>query len=329
LLGAVITMCARALAQFFYGLHRPMIVLIAAIAGNLTNLLGNWLLIFGNEALGVPALGVKGAAIATVIGTSVELAIPLCLFLGPKLNAELGTRAAWRPSATRLRELFKAGWAPALMHGNEMICWSIFMSGLVGGFGTNHNTASWIALRYMHMSFMPVVGISFAITAMVGKAMGAGDPALAQRRAWLGVKVAMVYMAFCAVAFALLREPLVELLIDDQISPADRAEVLRIGAWIMVVAACFQLFDALGIALVGALRGAGDTVVPGVVTMIFAWTLIVGGGLLMVHAFPQLGAVGPWISAAVYIIVFGLWAGHRFYRGKWKTIKLIKPTPAH
>jgi len=329
LYGAVITMCARTLSQFFYGLHRPRVVLVAAIAGNLTNLVANYLLIYGSEPLGVPKLGVQGAAIATVIGTAVELVIPLCLFLGPRLNAELGTRGAWRPSVVRLKELFKAGWAPALMHGNEMICWALFMSGLVGSFGINHNAASWIVLRYMHMSFMPAVGISFAITAMVGKAMGAGDPELAARRAWLGVKLAMGYMACCALVMAVFREPLVGLLIDERTDPATTAEIVRIGSWIMVVAACFQLFDALGISLVGALRGAGDTVVPGVVTMILAWTLIIGLGLVMVHALPGLGAVGPWIAAAVYIIVFGLWAGYRFWRGAWKKIKLVQTGDAH
>lgn len=324
LCGAFVTMCSRSLAQFFYGLHRPWIVLIAAIAGNLTNLSLNYLFIYGDETLGVPAMGVKGAAIATVIGTGVELLIPLCLFLGPKLNAELGTRGAWRFSAARVKDLFKTGWAPALMHGNEMVCWSIFMSSLVGSFGTNHNAASWIVLRYMHMSFMPAVGISFAITAMVGKAMGAGDPELAARRAWLGVKVAMVYMSCCALVIAVFREPLVGLLIDEGVDPASRAEILRIGSWIMIVAACFQLFDALGISLVGAMRGAGDTVVPGVVTMILAWTLIIGLGVFMVTRYPGLGAVGPWIAAAVYIIVFGLWAGHRFWQGKWKKIRLVE-----
>jgi MATE family multidrug resistance protein len=100
-------------------------------------------------------------------------------------------------------------------------------------------------------------------------------------------------------------------------------EILRIGSTIMIVAACFQVFDALGISLVGALRGAGDTVVPGVVTMILSWTLIIGLGITIMRVAPGLGAIGPWIAAAVYIIVFGIWAGGRFWRGKWKSIRLI------
>lgn len=323
LYGSFLTLAARALAQYFYGLHRPWIVLLAALAGNITNIACNYLLIFGNERLGIPALGVPGAALGTVIGAFVELLIPAVLFLSGPFNREFGTRSAWRFSRAHAAGLFKTGWSPALMYGNEMICWAIFMSALVGSFGVNHNAASWITLRYMHTSFMPAVGISFAITAVVGKAMGAGRPDLAAQRAWTGVKLAMVYMSFCAILMAVFREQAVGLFIQQGTNPADVVEILRIGSTIMIVAACFQVFDALGISLVGALRGAGDTVVPGVVTMVLSWTLIIGLGITIMRVAPGLGAIGPWIAAAVYIIVFGIWAGGRFWRGKWKSIRLI------
>jgi MATE family multidrug resistance protein len=321
--GAFITLANKVFSQYFYGLHRPRVVFLAALAGNVTNLGLNYLFIYGRPEIGIPAMGVQGAAIATVIGTGVELLIPLALFLSPRLHAELGTRTAWRLDLRKIKDLLRTGWAPALMHGNEMVCWAIFMSALVGSFGTLHNSASWIVLRYMHTSFMPAVGISFAITAVVGKAIGAGRHDIAQQRAWLGVKVAMIYMTACALAMAIFREPLVGLFLPKGTSPADAAEIVRIGSGIMIVAACFQLFDAMGISLIGALRGAGDTVVPGVVTMVLAWTLIIGLGMLIVHVAPGLGAVGPWIAAAVYISVFGLWAAHRWWRGRWKSIKLI------
>jgi multidrug resistance protein, MATE family len=351
--GAFFLLAARAISHFFYGLHRPTIVLIAAVAGNLTNIFGNWLLIYGNW--GFPQLGVMGAAIATVIGTMVELAIPLVVFLSSSMHARYATRTPWRFSWPHLKDLFKTGWAPALMFGNEMICWAIFMSALVGRFGPDQNAASWIALRYMHMSFMPAVGMSIAIAAMVGKCMGAKRPDLAAKRAWLGIYVAMAYMTLCAIAMIVFREPLVGYFLQDAIKSvtdlsaidatqatqaaelaaqqaASRDVVMTVGMQLMILAALFQTFDGLGIAVLGALRGAGDTLVPGIVTMILTWTCIIGVGYSIMHFAPQLGALGPWLGAAVYIIALGIFLLTRFLSGKWKSIDLLKQsatTAAH
>lgn len=355
-LGAFLTMATRSIAQYFYGMHRPMIVLLAALAGNLTNVFFNTLFIFGEAgatpgmrniagawaepavgavcdaaaavagALRIPALGVHGAAWGTLVGSAVELAIPLLVFVGPRFNRKFATRAAWRPSLPHLRDIARLGWAPALMFGNEIACWSIFVVALVGGFGTDHNAAGWIALRFMHLSFMPAVGISNAVTALVGKCMGMKRPDLAARRAHLGLAVTMVYMGLCALAFVLFAGPMFHLFMDEGMPPEQHAAILKIGMQVMVVAAIFQLFDAMGITMIGALRGAGDTVWPGVVTIILSWTFIVGLGGLLAWSRPDLGSLGPWIGAGTYIVVLGLFLITRFLRGRWKTIDLLART---
>ncbi|MBC7834189.1 MAG: MATE family efflux transporter [Phycisphaerales bacterium] len=342
--GAFFTIATRGLAQYFYGIHRPSVVMIAAIVGNLTNMAFNAVLIYGPTppeslplrgvagsiatSLGIPALGVKGAAIATVIGTAVELLIPLAVFLGPTYNRLYKTRAAWRPSLGIFRDIIKIGWPGALMFGSEMICWWYFTVRLVGSFGTDHTFASWIALRYMHMSFMPAVGISFAVTAMVGKAIGMKRPDVARKRALLGMAVTMGYMGVCALAFVVFRHDLIEFFIThDPARPRSELEITRIieiGSGIMIIAAVFQVFDAMGITMVGALRGAGDTVWPGVMTVVFSWGLIVGGGHVIVAVAPDLGAIGPWLGAAAYIIAFGSTLAWRFSRGKWREVKLLE-----
>ncbi len=122
-----------------------------------------------------------GAAVGTVIGTAVEFAIPMAVFLSPAVNRRYRTRAAWRPSPAHLKDLLRIGWPGGLMFGNEMICWGIFMVYLVGMFGPEHSTAGWIAHQWMALSFMPAVGISVATTAIVAEiAVGAGVP----RAAW-------------------------------------------------------------------------------------------------------------------------------------------------
>lgn len=323
--GSILTMATRCVAQFFYGMHRPSVVLVAGVVANVINFALNYALIFGHW--GMPRLGVAGSAIGTVIATAVELAIPMAIFLGPEFNTLAGTRRAWRPSRRRLAEIFRIGWSPGLMFGNEMICWFFFMVYLVGGFGTYHSTAGWIAHRWMSLSFMPAVGISVAVTAMVGKCIGMGRRDLAARRAWAGLALTLAYMGLCGLAFLLFRRPMIGLFIESDTAPEIADEVVRLGSMFLIATAAFQIFDAVAMTMSGALRGAGDTVWVGVVTLILSWTVIVGGGEFMVRFFPGLQSVGPWIAAAAYITLLSLAILGRFLGGKWKEIELVQ-TPA-
>jgi multidrug resistance protein, MATE family len=307
-------------------MHRPSVVLVAGVVANAVNFVLNYALIFG--LWGLPRMGVAGSALGTVIATAVELAIPMAVFLGPKLNSLCGTRRAWRPSRRHLADIFRIGWPPGLMFGNEMICWFFFMVYLVGGFGTYHSTAGWIAHRWMSLSFMPAVGISVAVTAMVGKCIGMGRRDLAAKRAWAGLALTLAYMGLCGLAFIVFRRPMIALFIEERTAPEIAGEVVRLGSMFLVATAAFQLFDAVAMTMSGALRGAGDTVWVGIVTLFLSWGVIVGGGEFMVHVFPGLQSVGPWIAAATYIILLSLAVLGRFLSGKWKEIELVGPSGA-
>lgn len=319
--GAFFSMGARGITQFFFGLHRPKVVLVSGVTGNLVNFGVNYLLIFGNW--GFPALGLQGAAIGTVAGTAVEMGIPVAVFLSARYNIQYATRGAWRPDWAKMRDIWRIGWPGAAMFGNEMLCWSIFMVYLVGGFGPAHATAGWIAHQYMMISFMPAIGISVAMTAIVGRYMGMGRPDLAAHRSWLGLKLAMGYMALCAIGFVVLREPLVGFFLQRDTNPEDARILVTMGSRFMIVVATFQLCDAVAMTLSGALRGAGDTVWVGVVTLVLSWALIVGGGVLIVRLFPGLESLGPWLAAAAYIACLSLAVLGRFMSGQWKAMRLV------
>ncbi|MHC5022290.1 MAG: MATE family efflux transporter [Planctomycetota bacterium] len=333
LAGAILTLAGRSMHHYFFGLHRPKIITLSAIVGNLTNVVANYVLIFGEGGIpalglpgvpGMPAMGLYGAAWGTVIGTAVEVCIPMAIFLGPRMNRELATRRAWRPRLAPMRDLTRIGWPAAVQYGNELICWSLFMTVLVGEFGEDHMTAGWIALGYMHLSFMPAVGFSVAVTSIVGKYIGAGEPDTAVARARLGLLLAVGYMTVCAVLFFVLRRPLIAAFVGGpEVTAEQSARIIEIGAKLLICAAVFQTVDAFGIIYTGALRGAGDTVWPGVVTMIYSWAFIVGAGWLMIWYFPQLESIGPWIAASLYIILFGITMCIRFERGRWRSIRLL------
>jgi MATE family multidrug resistance protein len=320
--GAVLTLATRCLSQYFFGMHRAGIVMVASVIANAFNIVASYALIFGRW--GMPQMGVAGSALGTVLATVVEFAIPLAVFLGREFHGRYGTRHAWRFSWARSREILSLGWPGGAMFGNEMICWGIFMVYLVSGFGREHATAGWIAHQYMSLSFMPAVGVSVACTALVGRYQGMRRPDLAASRAWLCVRLAVGYMTLCGVLFVVFREPMVRLFIPAD-SPPEAAETLvRLGSKFMIATAAFQMFDATAMVLSGALRGAGDTVMPGVATIVASWVILAGGGAAMVMLVPRLESLGPWIAAGTYIFVLCVILLVRFLGGRWKGIRLVE-----
>jgi MATE family multidrug resistance protein len=364
-MGAFFVLAARGIAHFFYGLHKPSVIMVSALAANVVNVFLNALLIYGADgppawvpfgpsiqafaqAVGLEGLGVAGAAIGTVVGSAFELAIPVAVFLSPRMNRKYQTRAAWRPSMAHFRDVLRLGWPAGLMFVNEMLCWAYLMAYMLPAGGaaragladlppeqlqaavesakTTANSAGWIALRYMHLSFMPAVGMSIAVTAIVGKCMGMGRPDLAAKRAWLGMGMTVGYMGLCALAFVLFRERLVDVFVAEDLKASDpeaAASLIRVGATVMIAAAVFQIFDACAITTSAALRGAGDTIWPGVVTVITSWGCIVGVGHALLAWAPGLGSLGPWIGASAYIMLLGVLFLSRFIAGRWKTIDVL------
>ena len=346
-LGCVFVLVGRALSQYFFGMHRASVVMLSVLLANVVNVALNALLIYGTDgppamfplapafaslanALGIEPMGLAGAAWGTVVGSAFECLIPLAVFLSPAYARRFDTRKAWRPRLAHFRDLARLGWPSGLMTLNEMFCWAYLMIVLLTAAGAAagdppelHTSVGWSALRYMQLSFMPVIGLSFAVTAVVGKCMGMRRPDLAARRVWIALAIAMAYMGACGLAFVLLRHKLIGSFFPEGLDPATAQRMLQIGGYVMVAAAVFQVFDAVAITTAGALRGAGDTVWPGIITVLSSWVGLVGIGHLMILTAPGLGAAGPWIGASSYIFLLSVFLGWRFLRGKWKHIDLL------
>ena len=326
------TMSSRVLEQFFFGIHRPKIVLASSLIANGLNIIANYLLIFGK--FGFPAMGLKGAAIGSIFAWIVQFLLLLALFLSTRMHHKFGTRFI---KALRIRyciELVKLGWPAGVQLSSDIFCWTLFTGAFVGKyFGQTHLTASVAVHRYMGLSFMPAVGIGIATTALVGRYIGEGRPDLARNRVHTALKIGMIYMGLCGLAFFIFRQPMITFITNvapktgaNAIDPAEVAEIIRIGSIILIMAAVFQLFDAVGIVYIGALRGAGDTLWPMVVTMITSWIVIIGGGFAAVYLLPQLESIGPWLAGSLYVILLAFAMAWRFECGPWRKIDLLGKT---
>ncbi|MCH8251471.1 MAG: MATE family efflux transporter [Planctomycetes bacterium] len=315
MLSAGPSMAAFGLGNFFIGIHRPMVTMWSAIEANCVNVVVSAVLIFG--VIGEP-MGIAGAAWGTLVAVSYRTVRLLLSMNSASMDATYGSRSTWRPSVARLRNLLRTGIPTAVQWFSEVIVWAIFVNVLIGKtFGTDHLIATSTAWQYMRIAFMPTIGLGMALTSLVGKAIGAEIPHEAIRLTRLSVGITLVYMCSLSIVYAVWGSELIGLF-------NDKPEIMRIGAQIMMCAAVFQLFDALGINYSSALRGAGDTFVPLVFFVISTWLIIIGGGFVAVSFFPEYGSLGPWIAAAGFISISGSFLWWRWHRRAWMKINIFK-----
>lgn len=316
-LGGPMKLAAVAISQFLLGLHRPGIVFVGTLFGVVANVFFNWLLIYGNW--GFPTMGVAGAAWGTNAAVAAELMVMAVFVMRPGF-ARLFNTYDWVVRRDMMARLLKVG----LPAGFQLICdifaWNVFMNVIVAGFGTAALSANSFAFTYMHVCFMPAIGVGAAVTAMVGKYIGMGRHDLAERRAHLGFFVCAAYMVTAGVTLFIFRERLIGIFSNDP-------EIIRIGGRLMLFVALYQIFDAMFVIYVGALRGAGDTLVPAAVQAVLVWTIVVGGGAVVVKYLPEYGVSGPWTLATVFGALLGFFLLLRFKRGAWKNIRLHDDGP--
>lgn len=313
-----IKLASTAIGQFLLAINRPWVVLMAAVLGVAANAGTNYFLIFGHA--GFPTMGVAGAAWGTNVGVTVELFTLLSVARAPAIRAKFNTldpALRWH----QMKTLLSIGVSSGVQLVADVFAWGIFSLVVMGQFGEKAMSANIFLFRYISVSFMPAYGVSIAVTALVGRYIGAGRPDLAQKRAHLGFAVTAVYMMTCGLIYILARNQLMGLFTKDP-------EVLRIGAILLIFGGVYQLFDAMYILYNGALRGAGDTFVPAVVTAVLCWSIAVLGGYATAKLRPQWGPAGPWTVASIYGLILGIFMLVRFQRGKWKSINLDSNAPA-
>ena len=354
------TIPARAMEYFFIGIHRPKVIVVAAITANGVNILANYALIFGR--LGMPAMGLKGAAIGSCFSWALQFLILSSVFLSHRYHAVYGTRS-WRMSLKHLyMRVVRYGVPAGARLCNAMLCWSIFAYKIIGGLGPAYLAGNSAVMRYGLIAILPPVGVGIAITALVGRYVGAQRQDLARRRTHVAMTLCLIYMLTLSGAMVIFRKPLIRVFVKADValiaassgdvkpgidlapaadpappatitptaaglSAADHADpddIIAIGAWLLVYVAVFQLFDMTSIIYTGALRGAGDTFVPMILAIVFAWAFEVAGSYLMAAFLPEWGAFGPYVAATGYMICLAGVLIWRFESGVWKKNDIFK-----
>ena len=302
-------------SQFFMGIHRPIVTMYAAVASQVVNVAANYVLIFGK--FGFPAMGIAGAGWGTFIGIAVGAGIRMGMFLSGDINATFKSRRTMNVDLSKMRDLLRVGFPAGFGFMVNMAFWGIILFGLVGRFGKEALAATSAVFACISVSFMPIVGLGTALTAAVGRSIGKGRKDLAIRQTSVCLRVALIYMGLVGLCFFAFRNDLMAFWSSDD-------KVISIGINIFILAAIFQVFDAVLLTYGDALRGAGDTLWLAAIEASGAAVIMGLGGFCMLKFFPELGPLGPWIAATVKIVAVALANRWRFKSNRWMQIDLFK-----
>jgi len=288
-----------AFRRYLQGMNLVKPVAYALVAANIANVVGNWLLIYGN--LGFPALGVVGSGWSTCFARVLMAGILLSYIVVYERRNRWGlTRVALRPDFTRIRRLLGLG-LPAAMH----ICLEIGVFGtataLAGTLGAVALAGHQIALQTASLTFMVPLGIASAAAVRVGQALGRRDPEGAARAGWTAIALGAGFMTLSGLVLLAVPRPIVRLYTHDP-------SVVAVGGFLLVMAAFFQLFDGIQGVTIGALRGAGDTRSAMLAHLVADW--IIGLPVGWFFCF-RLGwnVAGLWVGLSLAMILAGILLG--------------------
>jgi putative MATE family efflux protein len=267
------------------------------------------ILIFGFGP--VPAMGVEGAAIATVIGRGVGVAMQLWILLrgSPHIRlaaTQLGLEAAalWHIVRTSL-----GGIGQMIV---AMTAW-IFLMRILAAVGSDAVAGATIAIRLMMFTLMPAWGMSNAAATLVGQNLGAGEPGRAEASVWRIGWYNMAYTVLVSVVFFAFPRQLMGLFTAEP-------GVVAIGAeWLRILSYSYFVYGWWMVS-VQAFNGAGDTVTPTKINLVFFWLIQIPLAWLLALQF-DLQATGVFWAVFVSETSVGLFTLWLFSRGRWKTAR--------
>lgn len=281
----------------------PFYIKLASI---IVNVFLNWILIYGN--LGFPALGVEGAAIATVIVNILEFCVYVIFYIKQKTPYS----PAWKHSKPLLDRALKVG-IPASIERSLTFGSFMLFTYIIAQFGTEALAGYQIGLRIEGIAFMPGIGFTIAAMALMGQGLGAKNPQMAREDVMLVLKYTIGFMFFLGFFMIFAPEPIVWLFTDDPKTIEEASLYLRIVG-------LSQIPLAMNFVLSGALRGAGDTKRTLRINLTSLWFVRIIPAFVLSSYFESILFVYLAMIADTFVKGYLLWRA--FDKGEWQNVKV-------
>lgn len=308
--GLPIITVALVLSAVLRGAGNAREALWLAIIGNLANVALLPLLVQG--MIGLPPLGVAGAALSTVFAQAIAVTVGTGTLLSGRARVALLWRRV-RPDWAVIRTMVTIG-IPSAVQAVLRSSSRVAMIAIVAPFGTAAIAGYGVATRLTVMLLTPGFGMGNAAGTLVGQNLGAQKPQRAERSAWA---IAWVNLAFMLVAMALMALKAPEVVVWFNCTE----DVAEVAVRAIRVVAIAYAFSAVGVVMGRALDGAGNTMPAMMVNLTTLWGVQVPVGLVL-SRFTPLALDGVWVGWALASMANAAAMAYWFRRGGWKRKKV-------
>ena len=258
----------------------------------------------------VPALGIKGAAIATTIGRSIGAVFALSRLFKPGSRVELHARHFAFDPALIVR-VIRLSSAATIQVFIGMASW-IGLVRILAGFGSAALAGYTIGIRIVIFALLPSAGLANAAATMVGQALGARKPARAEQVVWTAGRYGMWFLGTVGAAFVLLAPSIVAIFTSDPAVATYATRTLR------TIALGFP-FYAYGMVFTQSFNGAGDTRTPTYINLFVFWLFEIPLAWLLAGPL-DFGPQGVFTAATVAFCTLAVVSALLFRRGRWKAL---------
>jgi len=281
------------------------------ITANVVKVFFNFLLIGGH--LGFPKLGIRGAAIATIIGFSVAFIMSIYSVTGKSSELNIMSLEGWRFDKKTLRGIANVG-SGALVEQLIMRFGFFMFVRVVAGLGTMALVIHQICMNIVMLSFGFAEGLGIASGALVGQNLGAKRPDMAMIYGKVCQRIGLALSLMMSFVFVFGRRGLIRMFTSEE-------EIIATGSYLILILAVITFAQISQFCISGALRGAGDSKYVAFVALVTIGLL--RPGLAWVFAYPMgLGLIGIWFAFLVDQAIRLILNYARFATGKWVHLKL-------
>ncbi len=269
---------------------------------------GNWMLVFGH--LGLPAMGLRGAALASVITSASNMLLYVMVIAADRRLRRYHLFGRWwRSDSVRLRDVLRIGlpMTATILAEAGLFSGAAFLMGRIGPLPLAAHT---LALQFAALTFQVPFGIAQAATIRVGRAFGAGDRHGIRVAGNVAFLTGVGFMSLAAALLLFAPRTIIVVYLDPAL-PANAA-LVALTVRYMSVAAAFQLFDGAQTVGAGLLRGIQDTRVPMAIALFGYWVPGLGTAVYL-GLFTPLGGLGVWFGLLIGLVVVAALLMWRWY----------------
>jgi len=323
-IGAMPGLVDASLSCFLTGRGKTWTVMWVNVVKTVVNAVLDYAMIFGK--FGFPKWGIGGAAIATVIANAAACVIYFTIFLLPAHRKSFCT-ANYVFDKELFGRLMKFGLPSGIQFMLDILGFTLFVV-FIGRIDAICFAASSMALQINTLSFMPMIGFGIATTILVGRALGADKPQIAQKVTFSAAKLTFGYMIVIAAGYWLF--PNMFMKPFELKASAEQIEAIRpMVRTLLCFVGFYCLFDTGNIIFSAALKGAGDTRFVMYISIVLNWLIMVvpsWAAITFLHGRAKLYAA--WVALTSYVCALAILFFLRFLAGKWKTMRVIEKVPA-